>query len=1184
MRCGSCGANAPDEARFCPSCGHTLVVRPDERRVATVLFADLVGFTTFSESADPEHVKNLVDRCFERLVADVAAFGGQVDKIIGDAIVALFGAPVAHEDDAERAVRAALQMQRTLATLRQDLRVSAEMRVGVNTGEVVVGAMRAAGEYTAMGDVVNTASRLQAAARPGQVIVGPLTHEATRRVVRYEPLGALVVKGREEPVEAWTAEEVIALPGQRPKQTRAALVGRDPEMSLLRRMLDAALNRQRAQLVLLFGEAGVGKSRLAVELAAMAYEERGATVLKAPCLPYGEANVWWPIAEAIRNTCGVELDDSTNDARRKVEATVARVTSRDPNDTHVERISDGLLYLLGRFGERADVDPARARSEALWAVQAYLEALARERPLVLVLSDLHWGDEVVLELVDRLLAALRALPFMLLATARPDLEERWTPAPGRHNTAVLHLDPLDADATASLVEAHLKEHATPELVAELRDRSGGNPLFIEELAALIRDSDGAIGADGARAFDSGDLPVTLRGLVAARLDALVAVDRAVLEDCAVVGSSGPVEAVVGLGDAQSLSGAERALSALADRDLVVLEDGEFAFKSELIREVAYGTLTKAERARRHAALGGWLADRKRGDDDEPVDPIAYHFGIAAELVSELGRVDGVPADLRARAVDALEHAAERAEEVEAWPRVQRRYEQALAVLPEDGSEATRSRLRLARAQARVEQRDLAGVRTEINELLKAARVAGDRVAAARALTVLADCEQKEGNLIGSDATYEQAVAEWRALGDDDGVANALRGRGMTLMFRSKLDEAEAEIQQALATFRGIPERRGEAWALQNLAWIAFTRGRPEEAEERINQSAAVFAEIGDWGGLSWALGLLAWVRFNQGQLAEAEQLASDVLREGSESADRWANGMMGVLLANVAMWTGRPTVAIDRSREARSQFQEIGDQWGEVMSIAPAARALGALGRLDEAEALNNEVASFTDELGDPSLVAIPAVVAGALASHVGDAERAQREYQTGLDAWNDEQSIGTQEQRIGMSRALLQGGNVQGALAQLDTPRDDTDALLVTSGGVEAMVLAAAGQPDRAVALTERANAVGIGSYLDHLEAWMARGLACAQLGDDECAREACATALALADATESPLDQALARLAHSHALAALDDPEAEAAGAEARARLDALGLRASGWETAFHLAATGGREVSPRDTTEVA
>jgi class 3 adenylate cyclase/tetratricopeptide (TPR) repeat protein len=1183
MTCGSCGANAPDEARFCPSCGHTLVARPDERRIATVLFADLVGFTTFSESADPEHVKNLVDRCFERLVTDVNAFGGQVDKIIGDAIVALFGAPVAHEDDAERAVRAALQMQHTLAVLRQELRVSAEMRVGVNTGEVLVGAMRAAGEYTAMGDVVNTASRLQAAARPGQVIVGPLTYEATRRVVRYEPLGSLVVKGREGAVEAWTAEEVIALPGQRPKQARASLVGRDPEMSLLRRMLDAALNRQRAQLVLLFGEAGVGKSRLAVELAKMAYQERQATVLKATCLPYGEANVWWPIAEAVRHTCGVELDDSTNDAREKVESTVARVTARDRNDTQVERISDGLLYLLGRFGERADVDPARARGEALWAVQAYLEALARESPLVLVLSDLHWGDEVVLELVDRLLAGLRGLPFMLVATARPDLEERWSPAPGRHNVAVLHLDPLDADATAALVEAHLAEHATPELVSELQDRSGGNPLFIEELAALIRDSDGAIGVDGPSALESADLPVTLRGLVAARLDALGATERAVLEDCAVVGSSGPIEAVVGLGDAQSLSGAERALSALADRDLVVLEDGEFTFKSELIREVAYGTLTKAERARRHAALGGWLADRSRGDD-EPVDPIAHHFGVAAELVLELGRVDGVPADLRSRAVDALEQAATRAEEVESWPRAQRRYEQALAVLPDDAPDETRARLRLARAQARVERRDLAGARNEITELLNAARASGDRVAAARALTVLADCEQKEGNLIGSDATYEQAVAEWRALDNDTGVADALRGRGMTLLFRGELDDAEAAIQQALATFREIPERRGEAWALQNLAWISFTRGRPEEAEERINQSAAAFAEIGDWGGLSWALGLLAWVRFNQGQLAEAEQLASDVLREGSESADRWASGMMGVLLANVAMWTGRPAAAIERSKEARRLFQEIGDQWGEVQSIAPAARALGCLGRIEEAEALHAEVSSFTDELGDRGLVAIPAAVAGALAAHLGDGERAQREFQKGIDAWTDEQSIANHESRVGMSKALLQRGNIEGALAQLDIPRDDSDALVVSSGGAEAMVLAAAGQPERAVTLTDRANALSVGSYLDHLEAWMARGLACAQLGDDACAREACATALALADGTESPLDQALARLAHAHVLAALDDPEAEGVGAEARARLDALGLRASGWETAFHLAATGGRELSPRDTTEVA
>jgi tetratricopeptide (TPR) repeat protein len=326
------------------------------------------------------------------------------------------------------------------------------------------------------------------------------------------------------------------------------------------------------------------------------------------------------------------------------------------------------------------------------------------------------------------------------------------------------------------------------------------------------------------------------------------------------------------------------------------------------------------------------------------------------------------------------------------------------------------------------------------------------------------------------------------------------------------------------------------------------------------------------------------VRFNQGQLADAEQLASDVLRDGSEATNRWASGMMGVLLANVALWTGRPAAAIERAQDARRLFQEIGDRWGEVQSIAPIARALGCLGRLDEAEAIYSEVATFTEQIGDSTLVALPAVIAGALAAHIGDAERARREYAIGIGDRIDDESIVTHETRVGMSRAQLQCGNVEGALARLDAPRGDSDALLVASAGVEAMVFAAAGQPERAVALTDRVSTISVGSYLDHLEAWMARALACAQLGDEACAREAGATALALADATESPLDQALARLAQAHVLAALDDSEAETVRTEARSRLDALGLAATGWETAFRLAASGGRELTPRDTTEVA
>src|SRR5690349_20167517 len=262
MACPTCGAVAPDDARFCPSCGHALTVRSDERRVVTVLFADLVGFTSLSETADPEAIKNLVDECFERLVAEIDSFGGKVDKIVGDAIVALFGAPVAHEDDAERAVRAALRMHETLALHATESGVDVRMRIGVNTGEVLVGALRAGGDYTAMGDVVNTASRLQTASEPGQVLVGPATHAATRETIAYDHLGPLQARGRDEPVEAYAAIEAPAPPGYRPNRLRTPLVGRDTELALLRHAIQAAVERERAQLVLLVGEAGVGKSRL----------------------------------------------------------------------------------------------------------------------------------------------------------------------------------------------------------------------------------------------------------------------------------------------------------------------------------------------------------------------------------------------------------------------------------------------------------------------------------------------------------------------------------------------------------------------------------------------------------------------------------------------------------------------------------------------------------------------------------------------------------------------------------------------------------------------------------------------------------------------------------------------------------------------------------------------------------
>src|SRR5688500_8438487 len=333
VTCPSCRNEVSAGARFCPECGQDLRLRGDERRVVTVLFADLVGFTSLSESRDPEQVKNLIDNCFERLVTDIDAFGGRVDKIVGDAIVALFGAPVAHEDDAERAVRAALRMQCTLDEAARDLDVAVRMRIGVNTGEVLVGALRAGGDYTAMGDVVNTASRLQTAAEPGTVLVGSSTYAATRRVVRYEVLEPINAEGREELIPAWRALDAVAPPGYRPERNRATLIGREAELGLMSSSVENAVRNARAALLHVLGEAGVGKSRLAEELASTAACDHNALVLEGRCVPYGEANVWWPVADALRHGCGIRSSDPADRAIELARISVRIALGDDAPDT-----------------------------------------------------------------------------------------------------------------------------------------------------------------------------------------------------------------------------------------------------------------------------------------------------------------------------------------------------------------------------------------------------------------------------------------------------------------------------------------------------------------------------------------------------------------------------------------------------------------------------------------------------------------------------------------------------------------------------------------------------------------------------------------------------------------------------------------------------------------------------------
>ena len=1150
----------PAEARFCPACGHVLITRPDERRQATVLFADLVGFTTFSESADPEHVKQLVDTCFESLGREVRAYGGQVDKIVGDALVALFGAPVAHEDDAERAVRCGLQMQQTLAELRERYELQIEMRIGVNTGEVLVGAMRAGGDYTAMGDVVNTASRLQEAAEPGSVIVGPTTHAATEHAVRYEPLGALTMKGREEPVEAWIAREPVARPGDRRRRARTRLVGRDAEVSLLQGVVDAALARERAHLVLLTGDAGVGKSRLAGEISEHATSARGAKVLKGQCVPYGE-DVWWPIAEAIRDVCEVPTDANHDDARDLVGQKVAEATGRAEDDSEVDRVARGLLYLLGFQGELNDVDPTRARDDALRSARALFGHVAEKQPLVLVISDLHWADELVLDLVERLLEWLRTRPFVLVATARPELRERWQPSPGRHDLTVLNLDPLGADGVASLVGELLGRDSTPEIVSLLHERSGGNPFFVEELAALIREA----GPDAA--LRSGRLPATLQGLVAARLDALDVPERNVLEDCAIVGPTGSIESVRALTEARGDPTDTRvALDRLANRELIDLAGGEFTFPSDLVRQVAYATLTKGERARRHALLGDLLADRLQRDDSlAALERVAHHYGAAAELLAELGQVAGVPADLTDRVLRVLEQAADRARAAETWRAAARLYEQALAVPATDMPVETRWRLLLGRGRALAESRHLPAAREDVEEVLEAA--SGDPRTMARALTLLADIEQMEGHHGSSLATFDQAIAMWRDLGDEHGVGEALRGRGITAMFLGDLDGADEQISQALEAFRRIGDRRGEAWALQNLATISFFRGDTGPAEQRLAAAGEMFRDLGDWGGLNWSFAILGWVRFMQGRLDDAEQIAREQLPESESSGNRWVSGILSVLLGNVTLWSGRPVAALEHAREAVARFSDIGDVWGETQGSVVLIRSLAASGRIDEALAELDDGAEHRPDNALVTAGGVRSLVRAQVLVHIGDRDALPAALHIGA---NVEGSLNT-ELRMMLGMSSIQAGRVDEGIAELEGARDTVPDPDAGPGAAIrtalALAYATAGRTAEARGLADAG--ADAGTYLDRQGCELAGAFARLQAGDADGAVAAFDLALTRVDETEARLDQAIVRLARARAFTALGRSDAEEAEADSAAALAALGHTLWGWDRLFSLAA---------------
>jgi class 3 adenylate cyclase/tetratricopeptide (TPR) repeat protein len=733
--CPSCGADTPAQARFCIACGSPVdgssvdrggqgqavsaqVAPTEQRRTVTVMFADLSGYTAIAERLDHETVKALIDRCLTRLAIEVERFGGRVDKFIGDNVMAVFGAPVAHEDDPERAVRAALGMQSAMTELNlgllPDYGFEFALRVGVNTGEVLAG--KVGDDYTVIGDAVNVASRLQTSASPGTITVGERTQRATAGSVVYEPLEALELKGKAEPVMAWRAVTVsVEHRGARRSRREPPLVGRDDELASLEMHFGRVVRSRSPHLVTMLGEAGVGKTRLLRELErSLAAGDPPTRVRGGRCLPFGSSIVYWPLSEMLRAESAIVDDDSAEIASEKLSARLGPLLAADEDgdgDALSRRIAP-LAQLLEIQAPDADLlpereEPQNARESLFGAVRAYLEAVAQGDPLVLAWEDIHWADEGMLDLIEYLSHWMR-IPILQVCLAREDLLERrpsW--GASRRTASTLFLDPLPPAPTRNLIESLLRGAGiAPEVVDALAERAGGNPLFAEELVQRLSEDE---------ATRAAELPDTVQGLLAARLDSLAPLEGELVAHAAVVGqifwegALAPVARAEG-GDLHA------ALETLREKDIIVPVEGarlageqELAFKHVLIREVAYGMLPKAVRARKHFEVGTFIEGRAGERRHEVVALLAEHYGRAATLGLEVRLPPEELAPLRAKALQFVEAAGDAASALHSNQEALVHYEAAAALGVGDAEQQARIHekqgdlaLRLGRVDAAID--------------------------------------------------------------------------------------------------------------------------------------------------------------------------------------------------------------------------------------------------------------------------------------------------------------------------------------------------------------------------------------------------------------------------------------------------------------------------------------------------
>ncbi|HTI30454.1 MAG TPA: adenylate/guanylate cyclase domain-containing protein, partial [Methylomirabilota bacterium] len=702
--CPACGTRVDDTAAFCPTCGHQLkgaAAEGEQRKVVTILFADVIGSTALGEQLDPERLRTVLGTYFKAMAEVIGSWGGTVEKYVGDAIMAVFGVPAVREDDAERALHAALEMAARLGELNAEFErahhITLQVRVGVNSGEVVAPMGPAPAQRIVAGDAVNVAARMEQAAPPGTTLVGERTYRAARLAFRFDPPIGVEAKGKVEPLRAYRLLEALPEAQRGVRGLTAPMIGRERELATMLGALDEAIETGRPRLVVLYGSAGIGKSRLAGEFVRAARDrDPGLRMLRGRALSAGHGITYWALAEILRGACGIALDEPAEVAAERLHHGAIEVLDRlNLSDHEKAQTAAALAVSIGLpiIGPDAAAPPTAEDLARAWP--RFASAHVAEAPAIWLVEDLHWAGEPVIEMLERIVTRTTG-PLVLLATARPEFAESHPGfAAGGSAASSISLRPLTETQSAELIESLLTVASLPApLRAEILAKAEGNPFFVEEIIRrlideeiLVRDGDTWRATEQALTFA---IPDSVYGLLAARVDGLPAEERRVLQEAAVIGRTFWADAVV------HATGLEvgGTLLALERRGLVVVRpttsltgQEEFAFKHALVRDVAYASQPKARRARAHAEAGAWIERLASDRTDEFAELIAHHYETAvAGDDADLAWLDDPTGreEIRRRAFGALLVAGMAARRRFAIDRAAELHERALALATSDG--------------------------------------------------------------------------------------------------------------------------------------------------------------------------------------------------------------------------------------------------------------------------------------------------------------------------------------------------------------------------------------------------------------------------------------------------------------------------------------------------------------------